>query len=170
MPFFEPCDPLKQNTEGPTLDPFFLNNPQRVLCFCWASKLGATSSTCLLGQPHSPFLLFCVWCVYCLASCLFGGHSFNLPTEQRRGQSFCQRRAEVEHVFGLDYSVPRELVGKPFLRRIWAPLLRINFNLLKNVFVFSPVGFKGNPALLEMCLFFPGGLSKWQSSLKYKKG
>ena len=28
--------------------------------------------------------------------------------------------------------------------------------------LFSPVGFKGNLSLLEICLFFPGVLAKWK--------
>ena len=44
-----------------------------------------------------------------------------------------------------------------------SPELRASFHLVNNMFLFSPVCFKGSLSLLEILLFFPGGLSKWKS-------
>ena len=47
------------------------------------------------------------------------------------------------------------------------PLL-VCFYSLKNMFVFSPVGFKGNLSLLEICSHFYGGhTSKWTSTCRF---
>ena len=38
----------------------------------------------------------------------------------------------------------------------------ICFHLLRNIFLFSPVGFKGNLSLREIWLFVPGVLGTWK--------